>query len=82
MVKCSDGCLYTGCTTNLTRRVRQHNGDLAGGAKYTASRRPVTLVAAVSAPSRSAAQIEESRLKRLKRDMKLLWCKEHAWKGN
>ncbi len=31
---------YVGITTNLDRRIKQHNGLLSGGAKYTSSRRP------------------------------------------
>lgn len=42
MVKCSDGTLYTGWTTNLEHRVKAHNDG--EGAKYTRSRRPVELV--------------------------------------
>ena len=42
MVKCSDGTLYTGWTTDLEHRVKAHNDG--EGAKYTRSRRPVELV--------------------------------------
>lgn len=41
---CSDGSYYIGKTINLTKRLRQHNGEIEGGAKYTAAKRPVTLV--------------------------------------
>lgn len=40
---CSDGTYYTGITTDLKRRIRQHNGEIVGGARYTRSRRPVQL---------------------------------------
>ena len=42
MLRCRDGSLYTGCTTDLTRRVAAHNAGT--GAKYTRARRPVALV--------------------------------------
>ncbi len=42
LVRCKDGSLYTGITTNLPKRVADHNSGR--GAKYTASRRPVQLV--------------------------------------
>ena len=41
IVRCSDGTLYTGWTTDVERRVRTHNSGK--GAKYTRSRLPVTL---------------------------------------
>ena len=44
MVRCVDGSLYAGVTKNVEQRVRAHNGELVGGAKYTRSRRPVVLV--------------------------------------
>ena len=42
MVRCADDTLYTGWTTDLDRRMAAHNAGT--GAKYTRSRRPVTLV--------------------------------------
>ena len=43
MVRCADGTLYTGYTTDVTRRIKEHNHSKKG-AKYTRSRRPVHLV--------------------------------------
>jgi putative endonuclease len=43
IVHCADGTYYTGKTWNLIRRLKQHNGKLSGGARYTKIRRPVTL---------------------------------------
>lgn len=70
IVKCSDDTLYTGVTTDLKRRVREHNSP-AGGARYTRSRRPVQLVYAEKCDSRSMACSRESRIKRLSRVQKL-----------
>jgi putative endonuclease len=64
MVLCNDGSLYTGITNNLEKRVTAHNSG-KGGARYTRSRRPVRLVYAEAAESRSAAASLEYRLKRL-----------------
>ena len=58
ILECSDGSTYVGSTGHLVRRVWEHNEGL--GAKYTARRRPVTLVyAAESAPVRDAYQFEK-----------------------
>lgn len=72
ILKCSDQTLYTGITTDLERRLAEHNGDRAGGAKYTAARRPVTVFYAELAESRSQAAQRESQLKRLPRAKKLV----------
>jgi putative endonuclease len=69
MVRCADGSLYTGCTNNLTRRVAAHNDGK--GARYTRSRRPVTLVFRRRVKDRGAALSQEARLKRLTRAEKL-----------
>ena len=69
ILKCSDGSLYTGITTDLARRVREHNSG--NGAKYTRSRRPVAPVYSEDYPDRSSASREEARIKKLSRDDKL-----------
>nr|WP_279355768.1 GIY-YIG nuclease family protein [Fundidesulfovibrio agrisoli] len=71
MLKCSDGTLYCGITRDVERRLAEHNGLSAGGAKYTASRRPVELVAAVPARDRAEALRLELRIKRMRRAAKL-----------
>lgn len=80
IVRCQDGTLYTGCTTDPARRIRQHNGEISGGARYTRTRRPVILLAAVTAKDRSTAQKEEARIKRLSRAQKQSWCLQHGVK--
>jgi putative endonuclease len=64
MVRCSDGTLYTGITNNLEKRIEAHNSE-KDGARYTRSRRPVKLVYAEQAGSRSAAAKLEYQLKKL-----------------
>jgi putative endonuclease len=64
IVRCRDGSLYTGITTDLTRRIAEHNSP-GGGAKYTRPRRPVTLVYSESTPSRATAAQRESQIKKL-----------------
>ena len=69
MVRCSDGTLYTGITNDLARRLAAHN-SARDGARYTRSRRPVTLVYAEAAGSHSAAARLEYRIKKMKRASK------------
>lgn len=70
ILKCSDRTLYTGITTDLKRRVGQHN-DGKLGAKYTSARRPVELVYSEKFKNRSAASKRESQIKKMKRNEKL-----------
>ncbi len=61
VLECADGTLYTGYTTDLERRVDEHNaGD---GAKYTRSRTPVDVVHVERFESRSAAMSREYEIK-------------------
>lgn len=69
ILRCGDGTLYTGITTDLKRRVAQHNSGR--GAKYTRSRLPVTPVYQEPAPDRAAAQRRERAIKALPRQEKL-----------
>ena len=69
MLRCGDGSLYTGSTTDVARRLREHQGGT--GARYTRSRPPVTLAYAEEAPDRSAAQRREAAIKKLTRAQKL-----------
>jgi len=70
VVKCSDESLYTGITTELDRRLHEHN-NTRKGAKYTRARRPVELVYCVDYPNRSAASKAEASFKKLSRRQKL-----------
>lgn len=70
ILKCADKTLYTGITTDLERRILEHN-EKKLGAKYTASRRPVKLVYSKKFKSRSLASKEEAQTKKLKRVQKL-----------
>lgn len=70
MVRCRDQSLYTGITVDAERRLRQHNGELVNGSRYTRQRRPVELVYLESQPSRSTAGRREHALKRLSKSSK------------
>jgi putative endonuclease len=70
IIQCSDNTLYTGITTNLDRRVEEHNNSKLG-AKYTKVRRPVKLVFSKEFENRSEASKEESRIKKLSRLQKI-----------
>lgn len=69
VVRCRDGSLYTGCTNDLRRRLAAH--DSGRGARYTRSRRPVTLLFWERAKDKGRALSREARLKQLSRAEKL-----------
>lgn len=64
-LRCSDASLYAGITTDVQRRVDEHNFDNKKAAKYTRVRRPVTLAYVEQAPDKSAASKREYQLKQL-----------------
>jgi putative endonuclease len=69
MLRCADGSLYTGWSTDVQRRLARHREGKAS--RYTASRRPVELAIALPMADRTAARREEARIKRLDRAAKL-----------
>ena len=69
MLRCSDNSLYTGWTTNLQRRLIDHNAGRGG--RYTRSRRPVQLVFYENQNNRSAAMQREAAIKKWSRARKL-----------
>lgn len=70
IVRCSDETLYTGIAKDLQKRVEEHNSSTKG-AKYTKTRRPVTLVYSEIAEDRSSASKREYNIKKLSRTQKL-----------
>ena len=70
VLRCADNTLYTGITTDVTRRVEEHNSS-DKGAKYTKLRRPVELVYSEESENRSTASKREYAIKKLSRLQKL-----------
>lgn len=71
LLQCADGTLYAGIARQIEKRLAQHNGELAGGPKYTRGRRPVELLWSEPAADRSAALRREAAIKKLSRADKL-----------
>ena len=65
LLRCLDGSLYAGITTDLARRLREHRGAGDRGAKSTRAKGVVGYLAAWTAPDRAAAGRLEYRLKRM-----------------
>jgi len=70
LLRCADSSLYGGITTDLERRLSEHNHSNKLGAKYTRARRPVSLAYAENATNRQSACIREYQLKQLKKSDK------------
>jgi putative endonuclease len=68
VLECSDGTFYTGYTTDIERRVAEH--DAGEGAKYTRGRTPVEVVHSESFGNRSAAMSREHEIKQFSRARK------------
>jgi len=79
ILKCNDLTLYTGISTDLKRRIDEHNHSSIG-ARYTRGRRPVKLVYSKKFNSRSLATKEESRIKKLSRSEKTQLISKHLGK--
>jgi putative endonuclease len=68
VLSCADGTYYTGYTTDVDRRVAEH--DAGEGAKYTRGRTPVDLIHVEDYETRSAAMSREAEIKQLSRTEK------------
>ena len=75
ILECNDGSLYTGITTNIVKRLDEHNTKDTG-AKYTKVRRPVKLVYKEDSENRSTASKREYAIKKLTRVKKLQLIEE------
>ena len=71
ILKCGDGSLYCGITNNLEKRLKQHKGEIKGGAKYTRSHWPCKLVYKEKSRSRSDALQREIVIINMSRNEKL-----------
>lgn len=69
ILKCADGSFYTGYTNNLKRRINDHNNSKTG-AKYTKTRRPVTLIHFEEFKTISEALKREAEIKNWTRKQK------------
>jgi putative endonuclease len=76
ILQCADGSLYTGITTDITRREHEHNNSTLG-ARYTRSRRPVTLVYSETLSNRSEASKREHALKKMTHAAKTTLITQH-----
>jgi putative endonuclease len=65
VLRCADNSLYTGITTDASRRVQEHNDNNRLAAAYTRARRPVRLAHVESWPTRSMALKREHEIKQL-----------------
>ncbi|OHE09938.1 MAG: endonuclease [Sulfurimonas sp. RIFOXYD12_FULL_33_39] len=70
MLKCSDESLYTGITTDLNRRLDEHNNS-PKAAKYTRARRPLELIYFEEHKDKSSASKREYEIKKLSRVEKM-----------
>jgi len=70
IIRASDDSLYTGITTDVQRRFKEHSGT-EKGARFFRGRQPLDVVYRESHPDRSSALRREADIKKLTRDQKL-----------
>lgn len=80
LIRCRDGTLYTGISTDVVRRLAQHMGSRTAGSRYLKGRGPLTLVFQKKLGSMSLALKVERRVKRMSkaRKEKLIKVSEYA----
>lgn len=78
ILECIDGSLYTGITTDLTRRLREHQKGTGGA--YTRAHGALRLRYSKEFPNRSEASKAEAAIKKLTREEKLFLCDTNRMK--
>lgn len=71
ILKCFDSSLYTWITTDLKRRLKQHNWEIKWWAKYTSIRQPVEVIYSEICENRSIATKREIEIKKMRKDKKI-----------
>jgi putative endonuclease len=71
IIRCGDTTLYTGISTNVTRRFEEHASSSPRSAKYLRGRAPLELIYTKEIGTQSEATIEERRIKALTKAQKL-----------
>lgn len=79
LIRCRDGSLYTGITTDVARRFAEHIEGRGTGAKYLRGRAPLTLVYQTELGHRSLALRVESKLKKLPKASKEKLLHNQKW---
>ncbi len=77
LLRCANGCLYTGITTDVQKRLAVHN--TGKGSAYVRAHRPAKLVAFTESETRSAASVLEYAVRSLTRAQKIALAKK--WKS-
>ncbi|MDO8522429.1 MAG: GIY-YIG nuclease family protein [bacterium] len=77
ILECADKTLYVGCTNNLEKRLREHNGAKSG-AHYTKIRRPVILKHSEKFRTLAKARAREAEIKSWTRERKLAYLRTHS----
>ncbi len=76
MIRCKGNVLYTGITTDVERRFKEHQAGK--GAKFLRGKAPLTLVYQITVGNHSEALKEELRIKKLSKALKEKMIKHHA----
>lgn len=72
LLECADQSIYTGITTDLDRRLREHKeGKVGKGTNYTSAKGAVKIVYSEEHPYRSSASKREAEIKKMSRQEKL-----------
>ena len=79
LIRCHDGTLYTGISTDVDRRFAQHQGKGDAGSKYLKGRGPLSLVFKEKLGSRSLALKAEHRVKKMTKARKEKLIKDQVW---